>query len=103
MQKISLAIVALLASAPLVMMDAPARAQQMTPGGDMSSGPAMGIGFGGPKRKDADTIEREKKIDDDYKAVTRSIPEQKTSTDPWGNIRGNETPAQTTAAKRKRP
>ena len=31
--------------------------------------------------------ERQKEIDDAYRAATKKIPDQKAATDPWGNMR----------------
>jgi hypothetical protein len=44
-----------------------------------------------------DEVDRQKALDNAYKAATNKIPEQK-STDPWGNVR---TSAPTPAAKKK--
>ena len=41
--------------------------------------------------------ERQKKIDDDYKAATKKVPNQKTN-DPWGDVR----PTQTAPAAKKK-
>ena len=41
--------------------------------------------------------ERQKKLDDDYKAVTKKIPNQKAN-DPWGDVR----PTQTSPAAKKK-
>jgi hypothetical protein len=46
-------------------------------------------------------VERQQRLDDDYKAATNKIPDQK-STDPWGNVRSS-TPSQASAAKKKPP
>ena len=40
--------------------------------------------------------EQQKKLDDDYKAATKKVPDQK-AIDPWGDVR----PTQTPAAKKK--
>jgi hypothetical protein len=40
----------------------------------------------------SDEIEKQKAIDEAYKASINKIPDQQKSTDPWGNVRG-ATPA----------
>ena len=48
------------------------------------------------KRLTPEEREQQKKLDDDYKAATKKVPDQK-AIDPWGDIR----PTQTPAAKKK--
>ncbi len=40
------------------------------------------------KRLTNEEIERNKAIDEEYKATIKKIPDQKPSNDPWGNVRG---------------
>jgi hypothetical protein len=54
------------------------------------------------RRPDPEAEERQKKIDNDYQAVKSSIPEKKTTTDPWGNMRGNAQPAQEKNSEKKK-
>lgn len=40
--------------------------------------------------------EKYRTIDENYKATTSKIPEQKANADPWGNVRAPAAPAQKT-------
>jgi hypothetical protein len=50
--------------------------------------------------KSPEQIEKQKAIEDAYKATLKKIPDAKQSNDPWGGVRGTETP-KTTQAKAK--
>jgi hypothetical protein len=49
----------------------------------------------------ADEIEKEQQIEKDYKAEMKKIPDQKASSDPWGNVRSSDTTAKPTTSARK--
>ena len=102
MRSFPMAAVQVLALALAAAVSAPAQAQQINPNGEGASG--LGLNLMQGKRRDPEAEERQKKIDEEYQAVRRAIPEQKTSTDPWGNMRGNAPPAQAekTSEKKKR-
>jgi len=42
----------------------------------------------------SEEIERQKALDEAYQSAIKKVPEQKPSTDPWGNVRATE-PAKT--------
>jgi hypothetical protein len=68
------------------------------------STPGMGIPLQSDDAKSPEEIEKQKRIDDDYKATMRKIPDAKAN-DPWGNMRSAETttPAKPTQLKPKSP
>jgi hypothetical protein len=84
------------AGAMLVLTAAGVSAQGMSvsPDGQMSFSP-----FKQQDKRPAtqDEIDKQRALDNAYKAATNKIPEQKT-TDPWGNVR---TSAPAPAAKKK--
>jgi C-terminal processing protease CtpA/Prc len=84
------------AGAMLILTAAGASAQGVgiSPDGQMSFSP-----FKQQEKRPLtqDEVDRQRKLDDAYKAATNKIPEQK-STDPWGNVR---TSAPAPAAKKK--
>lgn len=53
------------------------------------------------KRLTSEEIERNKAIDEAYRSTIRKMPDQKTSSDPWGNVRsaGTSQPTQGAPAK----
>ncbi len=53
------------------------------------------------RRRTADEIEKEQQIEKDYNAEMKKIPDQKPSSDPWGNVRSSDTTAKTTTPARK--
>src|SRR5579864_6583380 len=59
------------------------------------STPGMAIPLQSDDTKSPEEIEKQKRIDDDYKATMKKIPDAKAN-DPWGNMRSADT---TTAAK----
>ena len=71
-------------------------------------GPSMAIPLNQDEAKSPEEIEKQQKIESDYKATIKKIPDAKAN-DPWGNMRSADTatsakPAQikpkTTAAKK---
>ena len=54
------------------------------------------------KRLTNEEIERNKQIDEEYKASIKKIPDQKPNNDPWGSVRGSGA-SQATAAKTGQP
>jgi hypothetical protein len=50
--------------------------------------------------KSPEQIEKQKAIEEAYKATLKKIPDAKQSNDPWGGVRGTEAP-KTTQAKAK--
>ena len=80
-----------LAIAALVLLARPASAQS----------PGMAIPLNSEDAKSPEEIEKQKKIEDDYKATIKKIPDAKTN-DPWGNMRSADTaPAKPTQLKPK--
>jgi len=61
-----------------------------------------GIPLNSENEKTPEQIEKQKRIDDDYKATMRKIPDAKAN-DPWGNMRSADTstPAKPTQLKPK--
>lgn len=94
--------IAVLALAVAVLLCAPSRAQQINPNGQPSNSLGMNLMQG--KSRNPEAEERRRQIDNEYQHVRRGIPEQKTSSDPWGNMRGNEqaAPAQKPAPSGKK-
>jgi len=45
--------------------------------------------------------EKDKAVNDAYKAQMSKIPDQKASSDPWGTVRSADTPKAATAARKK--
>ena len=72
-----------LAVAAVVLLVHPASAQ--TPG--------MAIPLNSEDAKSPEEIEKQKRIDDDYKATMKKIPDAKAN-DPWGNMRSADTSTQ---------
>ena len=58
--------------------------------------PSISLQGDSKRRLTPEEQEQQKKLDDDYKAATKKVPDQK-AIDPWGDIR----PTQTPAAKKK--
>ncbi len=81
-----------LAVAAALLLVHPARAQ--TPG--------MAIPLNQEDAKTPEQIEKQKRIEDDYKATMKKIPDAKAN-DPWGNMRSADTtnPAKPTSIKPK--
>ena len=52
------------------------------------------------KKKTPEEIERGQAIDDAYKSTMKKVPDQKTSSDPWADVRGSSQP--TTVQKQGR-
>ncbi len=75
-----------LAITALVLLVHPALAQ---------STPGMAIPLNSEDAKSPEEIEKQRRIDDDYKATMKKIPDAKAN-DPWGNMRSADT---STAAK----
>jgi hypothetical protein len=101
----------------VVTMAAPAGAQIATGSGvsgvagsgNGSSGNSAPIQGGKPsitlggeqKSKSADELRYERDLDRAYKSGVGKIPDQKASSDPWGNLRSAATPS--SGAKQQRP
>ncbi len=68
------------AAAFVALLAGPAAAQLSMPGIDISPGRAS-------KPMTAEEKEKQKALDDKYKATMQSIPDKKPPADPWGNIR----------------
>lgn len=51
--------------------------------------------------KTPEQIEQEKQLQREYRDSLRKIPDAKASNDPWGSVRGTETPAAASRAKPK--
>ncbi len=67
---------------------------------------AQGINLlkGDGQPKTMDEIVKEKEIEDAYKQKMKQIPDQKASSDPWGNVRAADAPKNaTTTRKPKTP
>jgi hypothetical protein len=47
----------------------------------------------GERRRSAEDREKDQQIERDYKAEMKKIPDQKASSDPWGNVRSSDTAA----------
>ena len=75
----------------LAGLTAPAYAQMQTPNINL----LPEIASKTPEEKEADAIKEKA-----YRESLRKIPDAKVSNDPWGNVRGTETP-KTTQAKPK--
>jgi len=45
----------------------------------------------GERRRTAEEREKDQQIEQDYKAEMKKIPDQKASSDPWGNVRSTDT------------
>jgi hypothetical protein len=69
-----------LAIAALVLLAHPASAQ---------STPGMAIPLNSEEAKSPEQIEKQRKIEDDYKATMKKIPDAKAN-DPWGNMRSSD-------------
>lgn len=78
------------AAAVVVLLAGPAYAQQDMPHINMMSEQPTKT----PEEKEADAIKERA-----YKESLRKIPEAKTSSDPWGNVRTAEPPKAATPAK----
>jgi len=52
--------------------------------------PGMAIPLNSDEAKSPEEIEKQKRIDDDYKATIKKIPDAKAN-DPWGNMRSADT------------
>jgi len=68
------------AAAALALLTGVAAAQFQTPGIDISPG-------GNTRVLTPEEKEKQKAIDDKYKATMQAIPEKKAPVDPWGNMR----------------
>jgi hypothetical protein len=73
-----------LAIAALVLLVHPASAQ---------STPGMAIPLNSEDAKSPEEMEKQRRIDDDYKATMKKIPDAKAN-DPWGNMRSADTSTQ---------
>jgi hypothetical protein len=64
--------------------------------------PGMAIPLNSDEAKSPEEIEKQKRIEDDYKATIKKIPDAKAN-DPWGNMRSADTgtPAKPTQLKPK--
>jgi hypothetical protein len=51
--------------------------------------------------KTPEQIEQDKQLQREYRDSLRKIPDAKASNDPWGSVRGTETPAASPRAKPK--
>jgi hypothetical protein len=51
--------------------------------------PGMAIPLNSEEGKSPEQIEKQKKIEDDYKATMKKIPDAKAN-DPWGNMRSSD-------------
>ncbi len=72
-----------LAAAAAVLLVHPASAQTL----------GMGIPLNQDQAKSPEQIEKQKQIDDAYKATLKKIPDAKAN-DPWGNMRSTDTGTQ---------
>ena len=69
----------MLYAAAIVCLTAPALAQEMNV-------------LGGPgKMRTQDEVDQETKTNGDYQKTMKTLPDQKASKDPWGNVRSNGT------------
>jgi hypothetical protein len=68
-------------------------------GGARAQSPLPGISLQGDAKRPLtpEEVERQKRIDSEYKAATKKIPNQKAA-DPWGDVRQGPTAS---AAKKK--
>jgi hypothetical protein len=82
------------AAAVLVLLTGPVYAQMQTPNINL---------LADAPSKTPEQIEQEQARDKAYKESLKAIPDAKTSTDPWGNVRSDakSAPAKSTAAKPK--
>jgi hypothetical protein len=78
-------------AAALVLLTAPAFAQDMPHINLMQDGPAKS-----PEEKEQDAAR-----DKAYKESLKKIPDSKTSSDPWGTVRNNDAPKAAAPAKPK--
>ncbi|MGB3865888.1 MAG: hypothetical protein WBA29_09690, partial [Xanthobacteraceae bacterium] len=76
------------AAAMLVMLSGPAYAQM----------PDVNI-LPQERQKTPEELERDRQLDKAYRDSLRKIPDAKAVNDPWGSVRGAETPAATPRAK----
>ena len=69
------------------------------------SASAQGINMlkGDGEPKTMEDIVREQEVEEAYKKKMKQIPDQKASSDPWGNVRGSEAPKSTTTARKPKP
>jgi len=65
---------------------------------------AQGVNLVMPERGlTNEEIERNKAIDEAYRNAKKKIPDQKPSSDPWGNVRASGSPSQPAAAAKPAP
>ena len=90
--KTTLAFAALIAFAAAIAVH-PAQAQQAGPPGQSNGGGGStlsmpGMDLGGTERHyTAEEKEKFKEIDNNYKKTMEKVPDKKTSSDPWSNMR----------------
>ena len=78
-------------AAALVLLVHPALAQSM---------PGTAIPLNSDDAKSPEEIAKQKRIDDDYKATLKKIPDAKAN-DPWGNMRSADTSTQAKSTQLK--
>jgi hypothetical protein len=57
--------------------------------------------YSGDKVRTPEEREKDKAVNDAYKAQMSKIPDQKTSSDPWGTVRSADAPKAAPAARKK--
>jgi hypothetical protein len=52
------------------------------------------------RQRSSEDREKDRQIEREYKAEMKKIPDQKASSDPWGNVRSSDTPAKPAPARK---
>lgn len=72
----------------------------MLAGSAYAQSPSVNL-FTPDKVRTPEEREKDKVIEDAYKAQMSKIPDQKVSSDPWGSVRGADAPKTAPAARKK--
>ena len=67
-----------------------------------ASAQAINLLKGDGMPKTMQEVVKEQEIEDAYKKKMKEIPDQKASSDPWGNVRSADTPKSTPSAHRSK-
>ncbi len=68
-----------------------------------ASAQAINLLKGDGQPKTMEEIQKEKEVEEAYKAKMKQIPDQKGASDPWGAVRGADAPKNTTTARKPKP